>query len=101
MSDFVNVVIPGGESYTDLYLRTTSFFRELPLEYKSVAIVSHGGVLRSLLSLINNVALKESFDVFKLFYGCVVRVDKADEGFSHRILHNPVAEKEQHRPSYI
>lgn len=101
MSDFVNVVIPGGESYTDLYLRTTSFFRELPLEYKRVAIVSHGGVLRSLLSFISNVALQESFDVFKLFYGCVIRVNKENDGFSHLILHNPVAEKEQHRPSYI
>lgn len=101
MADFVNVVIPGGESYTDLYFRTTSFFKELPPDCKRVAIVSHGGVLRSLLSFISNVALQDSFEVFKLFYGCVIRVVQENNGFSHLILHNPVAEKEQHRPSYI
>jgi len=101
MTDFVNVVIPGGESYTDLYQRTTAFFNQLPEKYERIAIVSHGGVLRSLLSYTNNVELKKSFDIFKLFYGCVIRLKKEHDGFSHLILHNPSLEQEQHRPSYI
>jgi alpha-ribazole phosphatase len=101
MSDFVNVVIPGGESYTDLFRRTTAFFNELPRHYKRIAIVSHGGVLRSLLSYTSEVALQQSFDVFKLFYGCVIRLNVGEDGYTHSILHNPPVEKEQHRPSYI
>jgi alpha-ribazole phosphatase len=100
MSDFVNVTIPGGESYTHLFHRTTSFFQSLPSHHSSIAIVSHGGVLRSILSYINKVELKQSFDVFKLFYGCVVRLKKENEIFTHAVLHNPPVEKEQHRPSY-
>ncbi|HVG13793.1 MAG TPA: histidine phosphatase family protein, partial [Chitinophagaceae bacterium] len=37
MSDFVNVVIPEGESYTDLFTRTTTFFKELPQQYERIA----------------------------------------------------------------
>jgi alpha-ribazole phosphatase len=99
MSDFVHVCIPGGESYTQLYQRVVHFFEAVPKSGR-MAIVSHGGVMRSLLSYINKVALKESFDVFSIRYGCVVKLQMEEEGFKHAILHNPVFEKEQHRPSY-
>lgn len=97
MDDFVNVCIPGGESYQQLYDRTVHFFEEVPKTH-AMAIVSHGGVLRSLLSHINQVALKESFDVFSLRYGCVVKLEVHEQGYRHHILHNPEFEKEQHRP---
>lgn len=98
MADFVNVRIPGGESYMDLYHRVSFWFDAMP-ERKTIAIVAHGGVLRSLLSHINAVALKDSFDLFKLRYGCVVKVVKENDSFQHSILHNPLAEEEQHRPA--
>jgi alpha-ribazole phosphatase len=47
MNDFVNVSCPGGESYVDLHKRVVSSFEKIA-EYKTpVAIVAHGGVLRS------------------------------------------------------
>jgi alpha-ribazole phosphatase len=98
MADFVNVGIPGGESYLDLYHRVSSWFDALP-ERKAVAIVAHGGVIRSILSHINGVALKDSFEQFRLRYGCVVKVVREKNRFQHHILHNPFAEEEQHRPT--
>lgn len=99
MDDFVHVTIPGGESYTQLYNRVRHFFDRLPL-HQPVAIVSHGGVIRSLLSYINNITLKDSFDAFAIRYGCVVKVQAHPNGWRHAVLHNPTSEKEQHRPSF-
>ena len=100
MNDFVNECTPSGESYTHLYDRVVQFFESLDGEGQRIAIVSHGGVIRSLLSYIEAVALKDSFKQFSIHYGCVVRIDKKDDGFVHAILHNRQVEQEQHRPSY-
>lgn len=96
-ADFVNVSTPGGESYQDLYDRVAGWFDALPPK-KTVAIVAHGGVIRSLLSHVHSVALKDSFEQFKLRYGCVVKLVKNDDTFRHTILHNPWTVEEQHRP---
>lgn len=73
MEDFVNLPVPGGESYLQLHERVTDFLYSLPVIEK-LAIVSHGGVIRSILSHINQVPLKASFDVFSIDYGCVIRL---------------------------
>jgi alpha-ribazole phosphatase len=100
MDNFVQVRIPGGESYEDLYARTTHRFeqiRTIVVENKQpVAIVAHGGVIRSILSHLTGTSMCDSFQRFPLFYGCVARV-KADSG-NHEILLNIEQEKEQHRP---
>jgi alpha-ribazole phosphatase len=88
MDDFANVVIPGGESYTQLYERAKAFFDSLHLKHKSIAIVSHGGVIRSILSYIENVALMDSFKTFVLYYGCVVKVELKESRYGHSILYN-------------
>lgn len=98
MEDFVHTPIPGGESYMQLYNRVVQFFTTLPSD-GAVALVAHGGVIRSILSHVEQVALQESFNVFSLRYGCVVRVHRNDAALTHSVLHNPPAEKEQHRPS--
>lgn len=99
MDDSIHTIIPGGESYMQLYSRVRQFFDRLPLQ-QPVAIVSHGGVMRSLLSYINNITLKDSFDAFSIRYGCVIKVEAHPQGWRHAVLHNPASEKEQHRPSY-
>ncbi|HYH14648.1 MAG TPA: alpha-ribazole phosphatase [Flavisolibacter sp.] len=100
MADVVNVQIPGGESYVQLHQRVVHFFEEVTKSYSSLAIVAHGGVLRSLLAHINGVQLKESFDQFTIRYGCVVKVHISNNRLCHAILHNPETPQEQHRPSY-
>lgn len=100
MNDFVNVRIPGGESYLDLFARTTTIFETIAAKKEHAAIVSHGGVLRSILSHLTKTALIESFNVFKLQYGCVVKLSLQEGGFVHEILHNVQSTSEQHKPSF-
>lgn len=100
MADFVNVCIPGGENYVQLYNRVTAFFDTLQ-QYppQPVALVSHGGVLRSILAYITQTSLQDSFKAFSIHYGCVVHITRNETGFDYRILHNIAPEqKETHKP---
>ncbi len=131
MKDFVNVRIPGGESYLDLYDRVIPWFSGIVekagiatnaettgiAETAPIAIFTHGGVIRSILSHITGTPLIASFKVFSLHYGCIIRItrltgDPGDAGtpeyprtlrtsgiFKHGFLSNiQPAEKEQHKP---
>ncbi|RYZ20132.1 MAG: alpha-ribazole phosphatase [Chitinophagaceae bacterium] len=98
MDDFVHVQIPGGESYTHLYQRVVNFLQSLPDAGGPVAVVTHGGVIRSVLAHINEVPLRESFDAFPIHYGCTVHLHRRDAVLQHRILHNVKRGVERHRP---
>jgi len=102
MADFVNIRVPGGESYLDLHGRVTTCFNAITAADAGgpQAIVAHGGVLRSILAGITGTPLIESFKVFSLYYGCVVRVYPTAAGFDYEILlNNKPEEREQHKPS--
>jgi len=111
MKDFVQVRIPGGESYLDLHERVSGRFnaivREGPAHIPGavrdpgapVAIVAHGGVIRSILSAITGTPLIDSFKAFSLHYGCVIRLWGEPGALTHEILSNVApAEREQHKP---
>jgi len=101
MKDFVNIRIPGGESYLDLHQRVTGCFTHIhsSLPTGPIAIVAHGGVIRSILSHITGTALIDSFKVFSLHYGCVIRVYGPPDDLQYEILSNQAPlEKEQHKP---
>ncbi|HEX9513765.1 MAG TPA: alpha-ribazole phosphatase family protein [Puia sp.] len=115
MKDFVQVRIPGGESYLDLHQRVTRCYetirtgssatREASTAAAScsdagpLAIVAHGGVIRSILSSITNTPLIDSFKVFSLHYGCVIRLFGETDLLQYEMLSNrPPEEKEQHKP---
>lgn len=104
MKDFVQVRIPGGESYLDLHQRVTKSFLtiyngRISGDSAAIAIVAHGGVIRSILSHITGTPLINSFKVFSLHYGCVIRVYGKPEDLRYEILSNlPPPEKEQHKP---
>ncbi|MGY5355841.1 alpha-ribazole phosphatase [Wenyingzhuangia sp. IMCC45467] len=72
MKDFVNVAVPNGESYMDLYLRTLSVYQQITKD--DTAIVTHAGVIRSILAHITKTDLTDSFD-FKIPYGTIVQID--------------------------
>jgi alpha-ribazole phosphatase len=102
MADFVNIRIPGGESYIDLHTRVNRCWEEIVGAARNlpVAIVAHGGVIRSILAGLTGTPLIDSFRVFSLHYGCVVRLQAAAEGWERTVLSNRApAEKEQHKPS--
>jgi alpha-ribazole phosphatase len=99
MNDFVNVKVPQGESYLDLYHRVNAVFKNIVLQKQPAAIVAHGGVLRSILSYITHTPLVNSFDTFKINYGCVVKILVTEEKFNHTICYNMDTAKEIHKPS--
>ena len=101
MNDLINVRIPGGESYEELYQRVKDAFINIYQQAESVAIIAHGGVIRSILSYITNTPLKESFEAFSLHYGCVIKIININGALKHEILSNIVHAKETHKPSYL
>ncbi|MCA6438422.1 MAG: alpha-ribazole phosphatase [Chitinophagaceae bacterium] len=76
MKDFVHVQVPGGESYIQLHKRVVNCFKWIASQAKPTVVITHGGVLRSILSNITNTPLSESFDVFSCQYGCVIKLIK-------------------------
>jgi alpha-ribazole phosphatase len=99
MKDFVNVAIPGGESYVQMHSRVTTCFNAIARAEKPVAIVTHGGVIRSILAYLTKTPLADSFGAFKIHYGCVMQLQVTEEGFQYNVLHNVATEREQHKPS--
>ncbi|PSL27254.1 histidine phosphatase family protein [Dyadobacter jiangsuensis] len=74
MDDYVNVCTPGGESMIQMRARVSEFWAELGASgYKKAAIVTHAGVIRLILSIVNEIALTDIFDI-KVAYGEVIRV---------------------------
>jgi alpha-ribazole phosphatase len=101
MADFVRVRIPGGESYLDLHQRVNRCWESICRETGSgdTAVIAHGGVIRSILAGITGTALGDSFKVFSLHYGCVIRLSETGGSWTHEILWNQAPpEKEQHKP---
>jgi alpha-ribazole phosphatase len=102
MADFVQVRIPDGESYLDLHRRVTRSWEKIRRIKAAgdAAVVAHGGVIRSILSGISGTPLIDSFKVFSLHYGCVIRISRGGDGQAYEILSNKAqAEREQHKPS--
>lgn len=97
MSDLVHATIPGGESYQQLYQRVVHFFQQLHTQ-EPIAIVTHGGVMRSMLAYLKQVHLHQSFDAFSIRYGCTIRVSLAADAPAFDYLHNPATVTETHRP---
>jgi alpha-ribazole phosphatase len=80
MQDFVSVKVPNGENFEELYSRVSSFVDELLKgQHEKVAIVTHAGVIRSVVSKILEVPLK---NVFKLpvDYSSVTKLNISGDG---------------------
>jgi len=97
----LDVQMPNGESYTELYERVKEVFLKIHNQPGPVAIVAHGGVIRSILSHITNTPLQDSFKVFSLHYGCVIKIASTAAGLQYEVLSNIPQEKETHKPSYL
>jgi alpha-ribazole phosphatase len=80
MEDFVNQSPPGGESFTELHQRVNEFLTLLKTcNYKSVIIITHAGVIRSIISHIQQTLLNDAFAI-NCDYGSVTKLElKFDE----------------------
>ncbi len=75
--NFVNMQVPGGESCREMYERSISFFKELCSEYKdtkNIAIITHGGVIRSILVYALGMPLENMFRI-GVDYGSVSKIE--------------------------
>jgi len=73
--DYVNTPCLNGESYLELNKRAIEFYHYLINQnYKSVAVVTHGGVLRSILAHIDQIELIDSFEKINTSYGEVIEI---------------------------
>jgi alpha-ribazole phosphatase len=73
MNDYVHARVPGGESYQDLYDRSTAAFLEIVGAGKDAAIVAHGGVIRAIIAYATQTPLEKSFDI-RVEYGRVSKL---------------------------
>lgn len=70
--DFVNQTCPNGESYQQLHNRTALFLSDLSKHgIDEALIVTHGGVMRSLLCHLRHTHLIDSFN-YELKYGEII-----------------------------
>ncbi len=70
MADYVNNAPPGGESMLALQQRVLAWWSELePPTYGKMAVVTHGGIIRTMNAHLNNLPLSEAFTKFQIPYG--------------------------------
>ncbi len=83
MVDFVNEKVPNGESFTELDERVNDFIQNELLKYKKevAVIVTHAGVIRSVLCKAMNLPLKDAF-LNDVAYGSI-RVIEMNETAIH------------------
>ncbi|MFX1370318.1 MAG: alpha-ribazole phosphatase [Promethearchaeota archaeon] len=73
--DFINKPCPNGESFLDLYRRSCRFFEDIIEKgHKKVGIITHSGVIRSILSYLLKIPLKSSFKL-QIGYGKVSKIN--------------------------
>lgn len=79
MADFVNYQVPGGESFMQMHRRCTQFWDKLlALPADKIFIVTHAGVIRSLLAHILSIPLDKVFQL-EVGYGSVTQITVAKQ----------------------
>lgn len=74
MNDFVHVSTPNGESFKMLHARVCHFLESISVqENRPLVLVTHAGVIRSILCKINQIELKDAF-VNKVDFGSVIKI---------------------------
>jgi alpha-ribazole phosphatase len=76
MEDFVNIRVPNGESFVDLNERVLDFLDNevIKKNEKPVIMVTHAGVIRSVLCKINGLPLQNAFEN-EVNYGAVIKIE--------------------------
>jgi alpha-ribazole phosphatase len=75
MNNFVDTPPPAGESFRHLYGRVVPFYEELlRSDFDTVAVVTHGGVIRSILNYVLGIPLERSFS-YDIDHGSVTMLD--------------------------
>lgn len=73
MANFVNLRTPAGESYIQMHKRVSGFLNSNDL--RDSLIISHSGVMRSILSSLTKTPLNDAYKKFKFNYNEMFEVD--------------------------
>ncbi len=82
MNDFVNVAPPNGESYITLSKRAQSVFLKIcNSSTKNKIIVTHAGIIRSIMAQLIDKSLQDSFEI-KIPYAHVIHIQFDNHQFT-------------------
>ena len=89
--DFVNVVVPNGENFTQLNIRVNHFMHEIAKQnFNKVAVVTHSGVIRSFFISVLGIPLENAFK-FAIDYGSVTKINiGSDSSYNNVVFLNKV-----------
>lgn len=73
--DYINTACPQGESFRAMLDRVRRFIDSIPETDKNILIVTHAGIIRAFLILLENYTIDEAFDR-KIAYGETVTIEK-------------------------
>lgn len=81
--DFMNIAPPNGESFMNLYSRSTNKIYNIfnnTKEYSTDAIITHSGVIRCILMEYLHIPANKIFN-WHLGYGCIVKLSGLDSNY--------------------
>lgn len=74
-ADYVNTPTPNGESYAQMIEHCKAFLNNIKAsKYQNICIVSHGGPIRTIKSIIEKIQPQSAFDI-KVGYGEIIRLN--------------------------
>jgi alpha-ribazole phosphatase len=74
MANYVTYKVPGGENFEELFKRCAQFWDDLLSQNQSkIFIITHGGVIRSILAHVLNIPLDKIFQL-EIDYSSVTRI---------------------------
>ncbi len=74
-NDYVNTLCPKGESFAMMLHRVRVFIEHLSQSDENILIVTHAGIIRAFLILLENYSVEKAFDTH-VVYGQVVMIEK-------------------------
>jgi len=87
MADFVNYQVPGGESFVQMHHRCTQFWDELSGKSADrIIIITHAGVIRSLLAHVLGIPLDKVFQL-EIDYGSITKITVVKQDGCYQTVH--------------
>lgn len=77
VNDYINYKIPEGESLQELYDRVDEFLKTLTNTDKTYLVVTHGGVIRTIITILLNMDLEKMWN-FKTSPGSLIEIEYND-----------------------
>jgi alpha-ribazole phosphatase len=86
MKNYVTMRVPNGESFMDLHNRVCGFFHELlQKNYQRVALVTHAGVIRCIVTKLLKMSFTDAFTI-KVDYASVKKIKLSADGSLETVL---------------